>query len=156
MIFIFHRNIFEIILRVKYLNEIYFRLIIPEINPMQTVMTLYLFKGACYENMFVKEYTIFHRFNHFIWVDYQVASQPIWRPVKSCCQSSGLRTRDTGPDRIAATHCYKQTRSAGYPGCCIYPPNGIIAPTNLYSRFYSQHRAGRNLDIITVVLCFYV
>ena len=71
--------------------------------------------GACNENMFVKEYTIFHRFNHFIWVDYQVASQPIWRPVKSCCQSSGLVTRDTGPDRIVATHCYKQTRSARIP-----------------------------------------
>ena len=109
----FTGKIFEIILRVKYLNEIYFRLIIPEINPMQTVMTLYLFKGACDENMFVKEYTIFHRFNHFIWVDYQVASQPIWRPVKSCCQSSGLVTRDW--DRIVATHCYKQTRSARIP-----------------------------------------
>ena len=137
MIFIFHRNIFEIILRVKYLNEIYFRLIIPEINPMQTVMTLYLFKGACFENMLVKECTIFHRFNHFIWVDYQVASQPIWRPVKSSCQCSGLGTRDTGP---AWPHIVTNKQGQpGYRGCCILPPDGIIAPTNLYSRFYSQH-----------------
>ena len=127
MIFIFHRNIFEIILRVKYLNEIYFRLIIPEINPMQTVMTLYLFKGACFENMLVKEYTIFHRFNHFIWVDYQVASQPIWRPVKSSCQCSGLGTRDTGPAWLVATHCYKQTRSARIPRVLHTPCSRLMA-----------------------------